>query len=32
MPMRKPMLGKYIAWTRINLLFRCTYSSLARLN
>ena len=31
MPMRKPMLGKYIAWTRINLLFRCTYSSLARL-
>ena len=31
MPMRKPMLGKYIAWTRINLVFRCTYSSLARL-
>ena len=32
MPMRTPMLGKYIAWTRINLVFRCTYSSLARLN
>ena len=31
MPMRTPMLGKYIAWTRINLVFRCTYSSLARL-
>ena len=31
MPMRKPMLGTYIAWTRINLVFRCTYSSLARL-
>ena len=31
MPMRKPMLGKYIAWRRINLLFRRTYSSLARL-
>ena len=31
MPMRKPMLGTYIAWTRINRLFRCTYSSLARL-